>query len=319
MLKTIAAAQTQDAKLKQQADEQMRAGHFDNAVNLYKQALLVNPENPEVTLDLAKTYKLNADYTNAIPYFEKAEKQNPNEIEIVTLLGECYKHKGLYNKAEVQFQKALNIDPQYDFASRNLLDTQNLRLACYDRSKAFKERKEAAEKNLKTAVGMVIDFFPNGYTNDMKDVKVEFGQTEQMGGRYNIAQYEDKIRKTTITNDFIYANPGLTATYVAHEFVHAKDKDPYTSIREEQDAFRTQAQFWIKNVKNVKDPEMDYVIELYKKSPEILDKRVAEIYRLRDKDIPETSPNHPPSNKKVASQHLDSAAGQPLKAYDVIV
>lgn len=49
---------------------------------------------------------------------------------------------------------------------------------------------------------------------------------------------------------------------IIHEFVHGKDNDPYTSIREEQDAYRVQAKYWVDNVKNIYDPEMDYVADL---------------------------------------------------------
>ncbi len=313
----LAAAAAQDEKLKQQADEQMKEGYFDNAINLYKQALLINSENPDANLSLAKTYKLKSDYKNALPYFEKSTSLFPEDLEVATLLGECYKHTGQYKKAEDQFQKIVNKDPQYDYAKRNLLDTKNLMIACYDPTRAYKERQTAAQDNLNTAINMAADFFPKGYMKDMGDLTIAFDKTEQMAGRSNIAQYEDKKRKVAVIDEYVYASPKLVATYVVHELVHAKDKDPYTSIKEEQDAFRIQADFWIKNVKDVKDPEMDYVIELYKKSPETLDKRVAEIYRLRDKDIPETSPNHPPSKGRAAANSLTN--GQPIRAYDIIV
>ena len=120
-------------------------------------------------------------------------------------------------------------------------------------------------------------------------------------------------------DDFVYANPTLVATYIVHENIHAKDNDPYTSIREEQDAYRAQCEFWLKHGQGIEDPEMDFVVGLYKKSAEDLDKRVAEIYHLRDKNIPETSYNHPPANKKLAATTSLSGSGQPLKAYDIIV
>lgn len=140
-----------------------------------------------------------------------------------------------------------------------------------------------------------------------------------MGGRANIAQYEHSKRKVSVTDEYTYADPQLTGAYVIHEFVHGKDNDPYTSIREEQDAYRVQAKYWVDNVKNIYDPEMDYVADLYKQSAKALDDRVAEIYRLRDPGIPETSYNHPPTKGKAAAFSLSSSAGKPLKAYEIIV
>lgn len=309
---------SKDENIRIQADESMKSGYFDRAITLYKQALGINPENPEANLNLAKTYKLNSDYKNAIPYFEKACAQTPDDLEIMTLLGECYKHNGEYAKAETQFKRVLNKEPAYDFAKRNLLDTQNLKLACFDPTKAYNERQQKANENLRTAISMASGFLPKDIVKNVQDVTVTFDKTAQMGGRSNIAQYEHAKRKISIQDDFTYANPILTATYTVHEFIHASDNDPYTSIREEQDAYKHQAEFWKKNAKNVKDPEMDYVAELYKESADTLNKRVAEIYLLRDPGIPETSYNHPPGTKKAAASGINSSAST-LKAYDIIV
>ena len=63
---------------------------------------------------------------------------------------------------------------------------------------------------------------------------------------------------------------------------------------------------------------MDFVVGLYKKSAEDLDKRVAEVYRLRDKNIPETSYNHPPENQKISATVSLGGGAKPIKAYDII-
>lgn len=312
---------SQDEDLRGLADEAQKGGYFDKAIGLYKEALAINPDNHEANLSLAKTYKLNFDYQNAIEYFEKAEKHNPSDIENITVLGECYKNIGQYKNAERHFLKVLKIDPNYDYANRNLLDTRNLMLACVNPQRAFKERQDAALQNLNTAIAMATGFLPKSTLKNIQDVNIMFDKTAQMGGRSNIAQYEHnggKNRKITILDEYIYANPVITGTYIVHEAgVHANDNDPYTSVTEEQDAYKIQAQFWLKHAKNVEDPEMDYVADLYKKSPQSLANRVEEIYRLRDPNIARVSPNHPPGTKKLAACGLQT--DQPLKAYDVIV
>lgn len=225
----------------------------------------------------------------------------------------------MFSKSIEHFNKALAIEPSYDYARRNLLDAQNLQLACYDPQKAKQERYNTAIKNLTEAVKIAKQNLPKGYTDNMKDIVVSFDKTSKMGGRANIAQYEHSKRKVSVTDEYTYADPQLTGAYVIHEFVHGKDNDPYTSIREEQDAYRVQAKYWVDNVKNIYDPEMDYVADLYKQSAKALDDRVAEIYRLRDPGIPETSYNHPPTKGKAAAFSLSSSAGKPLKAYEIIV
>lgn len=310
---------SQDDKLKLQADEASKEGFFERAIELYEKALEINPKNTSVYVPLAKTYKYNNDFKNAIKYFEKALSVEPNDIENRTLLGECYKNNGQYSKAKLQFEQVLGQRPNYDFAKRNLLETENYLLALVDPIKAREEKQQAAQQNLNQAVKLACSFFPKKFFKDMQDITVSFNKTASMAGRTNIAQYEHNKREITIMDDFVYANPVLVATYIVHENIHAKDNDPYTSIREEQDAYKAQCEFWLKHGQGIEDPEMDFVVGLYKKSVDDLNKRVAEVYHLRDKNIPETSYNHPPTDKKLAATAALKNGGQPLKAYDIIV
>ena len=304
---------------KKKADECLGNGDFEKAVQYYKQALKNSPDNADIHLNIAKTYNYSAHYKEAIPHLEKYLQKKPDDIENITLLGECYKKSGMLSKAMEYFNKALIIEPHYDYARRNLLDAQNLLLSCIDPAKAKQERYNDAIKNLTEAVKIAKNFFPKGYTDDMKDITVSFNKTSKMGGRSNIAQYEHNKRKISITDEYTYADPKLTGAYLIHEFVHGKDNDPYTSVREEQDAYRVQAQYWVNNVKDVYDPEMDYVSDLYKQSAQALDDRVAEIYQLRDPGIAQTSYNHPPTKGKAAAYSLSGSNVQPLRAYEIIV
>lgn len=297
----------------------MNDGVFDKAIELYEKALQINPNDADVHLNLAKTYSYSNRYREAIPHLEAYIKVRPDDIENMTLLGECYKKSGMFSKSMEYFNRALSIEPNYDYAKRNLLDAQNLYLQCIDPVRGRKERYNTAINNLTEAVKIAKNFFPKGYTDDMKDITVSFDKTSKMGGRSNIAQYEHTKRKISVTDEYTYANPKLTGAYIIHEFVHGKDNDAYTSVREEQDAYRTQAKYWTQNVFDVYDPEMDYVSNLYKQSAEALDERVAEIYRLRDPGIAETSYNHPPGTKKTNARKASKVKSEPLKAYDIIV
>lgn len=301
------------------AEEEMKNGNFNAAIDSFKQALNLNPNDFDAHIGIAKAYTYNGQYSQSIPHFEAYLKSAPDDIENITMLGESYKKTGMYDKAKECFNKALSIEPRYDYARRNLLDTKNLELALTDPQKAQKERYDTAINNLTQAVKIAGNFLPSGFTDTMKDVTVSFDKTSKMGGRSNIAQYEHNKRKISVTDEYTYADPKLTGAYLVHEFVHASDNDPYTSIREEQDAYGMQAKYWTQHVKNICDPEMDYVADLYKQSAETLNARVAEIYKLRDPGIAETSRFHPPANFSAAGTALSDAAGQPLKAYDIIV
>lgn len=307
-----------DDLLLKEADKYLDNGDFRNAIANYNKYLSQNPYDSEINLNIAKTYTYNEQYNLAIPHFERYLLTNSDDIENITMLGECYKKTGLYQKALEYFNKALSIEPNYDYAKRNILDTQNLQLAQINPEQAQKERFDTAVENLTKAVKIAKNYLPKGYTNDMRDVVVSFDKTSKMGGRSNIAQYEHRKRKISVTDEYTFADPKLVGAYLIHEFVHGKDNDPYTSIREEQDAYRIQAQYWIKHAKNVYDPEMDYVADLYKQSAKTLDDRVEEIYRLRDPYISDVSYNHPPSSKSEKGS-ITQKAGQPLREYDVIV
>ena len=106
----------EDRILKSQADNATKQGLFDKAIELYKKALDINPEDIETHLSLAKTYNYNKQYQLAIPHLEKYVDSKPDDIENITLLGECYKKAGKFSKAIEKFNKALLVEPNYDYA-----------------------------------------------------------------------------------------------------------------------------------------------------------------------------------------------------------
>lgn len=298
-----------------QGNDCLMRNDFDTAIVKFNIAKKHAQNPPEAFLGLGRAYKYKKDFNNAETNFKIYLEQQPDDVEIIVQLGEVLKEKGEYYEACNQFEKALKINPNDDWARRQLLSTSNDILFIYSPYSGLYENKRYAQQNMQNAIDLAIKALPKNYTNDMQDVKAGFDYTSELGGRSNIAQYEHNKRKITVTSDYIYASPNLVASYLIHEFVHAKDNDPYTSICEEQDAYRAQAEFWIYNSNNVKDPEMDYVASLYKQSAKTLDARVEEIYKLRDPGINKTSPNHP-KNQSLYADSLNS--GHTLKSSSII-
>lgn len=322
--KAFSAAKNQRANnYKEQGNEFLKYNDLDKAIECYKHAIELNPQFADAYFNLGKAYKFKKDYTAAIHAFEQAKKFNPNDYETITVLGETYKQNGLYQKALQNFNEAIQKDSSSDYAKRNLEETKNLQFAIFNPQSAMLQKKEYAKKNLNDAIALARNYLPTDYLKDLSDVTIAFDTTSEMGGRANIAQYEHAKRKITVTGDYVWANPRIVSAYLVHEFVHAKDNDPYTSIAEEQDAYEQAAKFWISKLPNdsvppVKDPEMDYVGELYSESPMRLKSRVAEIYKLRDPHIAATSPNHPPMQNAAATSLSKDINAQSLKSYDVI-
>ena len=305
--------------LTKQGDKALNENKHQEAIDCYQKILADNPDDKTIYKKLAKAQFGLKDYGNAEKNFKVYLENKPEDSDVIIELGETQRQMGHYKDALNSFEKAKNLDKTNDLAKRSILETKNNMLAVYSPEKAKKEKAEYAEKNLQEAMKMTVNYMTPSYMKELQDVKIQFGETASMGGTGNIAQYENGKKAITVSNSYIYASPQVIAAYLSHESVHAHDKDPYTSITEEQDAYEIATKFWIKNSNGVSDPEMDYAADLYKKSPETLKTRVKEIYTLRDPQIAETSPNHPPDKffhwgKSDKNNH----ASQSIKNYDVI-
>lgn len=299
-------------------DIALNENRLEEALNSYSQALNKNPQETILYRKLGKTYSQMKDFSSAEKSFVEYLKTDESESEVWIDLGETQRQQGKYQAAIQSFNKALSIEPNNDFAKRSLMLTKNNMLAIFSPEQAKKEKNDHATKNLQEALKMTVDYLTPAFMQDMTDINICFGETASMGGTSNIAQYENYKKTITVSDSYIYASPQVIAAYLTHESIHAKDKDAYTSVREEQDAYEIATKFWIKNSNGVQDPEMDYAAQLYKQSPEQLQARVKEIYELRDPSISQTSPNHPPEKKVHFNFFKKKTAQQPLTTYDII-
>lgn len=288
------------------------------ALNVFKEAQTINPNNSEIDKKLGKTYFKLEDYNLSTEHYKAYISKNEKDDEAWIDLGISQRKAGFYGEALKSFRKAKEINPKNDLANREILETENSILAIYAPNKAFKEKQAQATTNLREALNLTVNYLGANFMKDLADVQVLFGETASMGGTPNIAQYENYKKTITVSNAYAYASPQVIAAYLVHESIHAKDKDAFTSVKEEQDAYETATKFWIENSQGIEDPEMDYAAELYKQSPDSLKTRVAEIYQMRDPDIAQTSPNHPPTKKFHWGKPDKEAASQNLKTYEII-
>ena len=293
------------------------ANRYDEAIDKFQQSIAQDETNYQSYFDMARAYTYKKDFKNAVTAYDNYLQNKPDDIEAITMKGECLKNLGSYQKAKIELEKALSINPKYDYAARNLAECKNYEKFLFNPAGAIKEREEQSQKNLNAALKYAANYFPKGYLNPISNVQITFDKTSSLGGRANIAQYEHSKQKISITEDFIWAAPEVVGAYLVHECVHARDNDPYTSVREEQDAFEIQTKFWLQHSKGIEDPELNFAAELYSKSAKSLADRVEEIYKARDPYIAMTSPNHPPGAH--AATNLNSAScSTPIRKYDVI-
>ncbi len=315
-LKSFSGAEVADILSK--GDKAINENRIEEALKFYQEALSQAPDNTEINRKLGKTYHKLKNYNLAEENFKVYLKSNEKDAEAWIELGESQRQKASYRDAKSSFETALSLEPSNDLARRSILETENNILSCYSPQRAYEEKQEYAQNNLREALRMAVEYMTPSYMQDLANVQIKYGETASMGGTANIAQYENSIKTITISNAYKYASPQVIAAYLVHESVHAKDADPYTSVREEQDAYEIATKFWIKYSNGVNDPEMDYAADLYKKSPTQLRERVEEIYVLRDPSIAKTSPNHPPEKKKFFKFSKQNAATQSIKQYNII-
>ncbi len=310
-------ANSQSTRLADEGKNLLMANHYDAAIKKFEESISADSSNFQSYFDIARAYTYKKDYKSAITAYNSYLKHKPDDVEALTMQGECYKNSGMYKHAQGLFSKALSINPKYDYASRNLAECKNYEKFVFNPKGAIEEREKQAANNLNRALQYAYEYFPKGYLDPIKNVKITFDKTSSLGGRANIAQYEHSKQKISITDDFVWAAPEVVGAYLIHECVHARDNDPYTSVREEQDAFATQTKFWLSNSKGIEDPELNFAAELYSKSAKDLADRVEEIYKARDPQIAMTSPNHPPGTS-AASTLGGTSSSSPIKKYDVI-
>ncbi|MCD7878630.1 MAG: tetratricopeptide repeat protein [Candidatus Gastranaerophilales bacterium] len=301
-----------------QGDKALNENKNEEALNYYNQASALDSGNTEIYRKKGKAFYNQKNYVKAYENFKLYLEKNPDDTDCLIEMGESLRSSGKYQQALEIFQQAKSKDENNDLANRSILETKNNILYLNSPLRAKYEKEDYASNNLKTAIDMTINYMTPEFMQKISNVQIKFGETAKMGGTSNIAQYENSTNTITVSSAYKYAAPEVIAAYLVHESVHAYDQDPYTSIREEQDAYEKATKFWIKNSNGINDPEMDYAAKLYKKSPQSLKSRVAEIYQLRDPSIAKTSPNHPPSGKFSFNLKKSKAASQSLKAYNAI-
>lgn len=274
------------------AEKEFKNKDYRKAIYLYNISITKKSDAPETYYYLAKAYKDAGDVKNAMKTYNKLLTAFPKEKEGITLMGDCYKETKQYNTAQNYYEYCLQLDPKYDLASRGLKELNYLKLLETNPTEAEKLKNKISTETLKEALNCVKKGAPSNLVEALHPITFAFDSTDELSGHQNIAQYQNQDLKIVVSDKYRWAAPQVIAAYIVHEAVHSKDRDPYTSIKEEQDAYRAAAKFWINNNDGIKDPEMDFAKELYTKSPKALDAKVREIYASRDGSMKETSPNH---------------------------
>lgn len=149
-------------------------GEPDRAMELYRQALKIDPNYVPARYDLAVAYRGLGEVEQAIAEYEKVLKTNPHFPEALSNLGGQYFRKGELDKAVAHFKKAVAVYPNFIQALSNLG-------AALNKQKKYKE----AVTHLKKALALDPDFAV-AYFN-LGNARFEMGQLDEAETAFNSA------------------------------------------------------------------------------------------------------------------------------------
>jgi tetratricopeptide (TPR) repeat protein len=122
---------------------------YDEAVNAYKQAIIINPNYPDAYNNMGVALKEQGKFEEAIEAYNKATSINPVYAEAYFNMGNALKDKGKLQEAIEAYNKATSINPDYAEAYFNmgnaLKDKGKLQEAIEAYNKAISIKPDYAE------------------------------------------------------------------------------------------------------------------------------------------------------------------------------
>ena len=86
-------------------------GRHDQAIDYYKQAMAVEPENKRLKIDYAYSLVSAGRSEEALAIYEKLKNQFPDDFKIYEDIGITLASKGKYDEALKNFKKAVELNP----------------------------------------------------------------------------------------------------------------------------------------------------------------------------------------------------------------
>ena len=99
---------------------------YDKALETFKQAEGMDPENDEIHYALGLAYWFKEAESDAVMELLKTINLNPRHLEAHSLLGEIYFQRGQYDFAKAEWEIILGIDPNNEMARKRLEEIRNL-------------------------------------------------------------------------------------------------------------------------------------------------------------------------------------------------
>ncbi|MEJ2249857.1 MAG: tetratricopeptide repeat protein [Candidatus Lokiarchaeota archaeon] len=117
-------------------------GDYDQAIDSFKKALNLDPNNPDILIRIGLSYRYKREYDIAIEWYEKVLQIDPKDKLALNNIAYAYECKEEYEKAIEMYERALEIDPAYELPLVNLIKLLKTR-------KEFQKAIEIIEKTIK--------------------------------------------------------------------------------------------------------------------------------------------------------------------------
>lgn len=87
-------------------------GRLPEAIQSYRRALSLDPENPVLMKNLADAFYFNKEYSKAVEQCQNALRSNPRFHQVRSTLGGAYFRLERYQEALQEFEAVLQVNPQ---------------------------------------------------------------------------------------------------------------------------------------------------------------------------------------------------------------
>jgi predicted TPR repeat methyltransferase len=89
-----------------------KEGRYAEALRIYRQAILTNPDDADLSYNLGNLLRTIGQNEKAIGFYEHAHRLNPSDPDILVNLAPLYRSNQKLDKARQCYEKILQIDPE---------------------------------------------------------------------------------------------------------------------------------------------------------------------------------------------------------------
>jgi tetratricopeptide (TPR) repeat protein len=308
---------------KQQGNRYSQNGQWQLAQQLYEQAVATDPTYSDAWFNLGTLHRENQHPLLALQAYQQVVKLTPSDTETWLRMGDCYQQLNDVMSAYRAYGTVLQWQPQHDVAQRKqALIRFNWAMqgkSPLQQQQALQQTAEQAYQQANTLLNSLPESLakppagpaqgsPVTAKHTAKDTSKHttmptalrpkrlqqnspqpgFKLNGLLAGSTSLAEYDAFSDSIRVIPELIFAHPTVLAAYLAHEYVHASDRDNMTSVEEEYRGYEASILAWQQFKQQIGqqqrlEPNLDFATALYQQDPADLVIRIAEVYRAEHK------------------------------------